>query len=129
MTLRRSTAELTREAQDWGTARPHVFLDYYTGYQPASSDTAPSGTKLVTFSKSGAYTGSTDGFSFGTAVGGVIARTSSESVYGTAVSSGTVGWARLRAYADAGTPGTLGVAKMELLKHNLSNGYHPTTFI
>jgi hypothetical protein len=106
VTLRRSTAELTREAQDWGDARPKVFLDYYTGYQPASADTAPSGTLLVTLSKSGAYSSANDGFSFGTATGGVIARTAAESVYGTAADSGTVGWARLRAYADAGTTNT-----------------------
>ena len=106
MTLRRSTAELTREAQDWGDARPYVFLDFYTGFQPASADTAPSGTKLVTFSKNGAYTGSSDGFSFGTAVGGVIAKNTSQTIYGTAGATGTVGWARLRAYADAGTTNT-----------------------
>jgi len=106
MTLRRSTAELTAEVQDWGDRRPHVFMDYYTGGQPASSDDAPTGNKLVTFSKGGLYTASTDGFSFGTASGGTRSRTPSESVYGTASGSGTVGWARLRAYADAGTTNT-----------------------
>jgi hypothetical protein len=106
MTLRRSTAELNREAQSWGTARADSFLDFYSGSQPASADAAPTGTLLVTFSVNGAYTGSSDGFSFGTAAGGVIARAPSESVYGTAADSGTVGWARLRKYADAGTYNT-----------------------
>jgi hypothetical protein len=116
MTERRSTAEKTANAQAWGDRRPHVFLDVYTGVQPFSADTAPIGTKLVTYSKNGLYTAATDGFSFGTAAAGVIARTNSETVTGTASATGAAGWARLRAYTDAGTTNTTDI------RHDFSCG-------
>lgn len=107
MTITRSTGELTREAQDWADARPHVFFDYFTGIKPSTADTATTGyTRLLTMSVGGLYTAATDGFSFGTAVGGVVSRTPSESVFGTAGASGTVGWGRLRTYTDTGASST-----------------------
>jgi len=107
---------LNREASAWATARSNVVIDYFTGVKPASADTAPTGsTLLVTLSKNGSTsttggTGATGGFSFATAAtGGVVIRTPSESVYGTAVASGSAGWARMRNADDWGTTNTTNI--------------------
>lgn len=62
MAIRRSTAlrEAIATQMPYSVAMGNGRIKYYTGAQPASADTAPSGTLLCTFTKSGGtYTGET----------------------------------------------------------------------
>ena len=71
-------------------------INVYTGSQPATADTAASGTLLYTLSLDGGATG----LSWGNAVAGVIAKVAGETWQGTAVAGGVAGW--FRTY-EAGT--------------------------
>lgn len=84
-------------------------LKIYTGYQPATADTAFSGTLLVTISlASGTFVSGApaNGLDFGEASAGVISKASG--VWsGVAIATGTAGWFRLYANpADAGGAST-----------------------
>jgi len=77
-------------AGTYGTAGT-AELKMYTGSQPANADAAPSGTLLCTISP----------VSWAQCTGGTSAI--SETVNGTAVTSGTTGWARFERIGAAGT--------------------------
>lgn len=74
------------------------FLDIYTGSQPASSDDAPIGTKLVTISNNSA--GTTLEFE-ASAASGAISKSASQTWSGAAIATGTAGWFRLRRHDDS----------------------------
>ena len=78
------------------------FADVYTGSQPASADTAPTGTLLGTYSVNHAGTGMT----WATAVAGVINKTGAENWQMQASASGAAGWIRFRLTGDLGTTNT-----------------------
>jgi hypothetical protein len=75
------------------------FIDIYSGTQPASADTAASGTKLVTLYSDGASAGLSWA---ATAPGGVQAKLASETWSGTVAATGTAGYFRLRAVNNPG---------------------------
>ena len=72
-------------------------VNIYTGSQPTSPDDAASGTLLVTISKNGG----SDGFEFGSASSGAIAKPVDETWEGTFAANGTMGWARLYEEGDS----------------------------
>lgn len=83
------------------------FIDVYSGVQPASGDIASTSyTLLATISNGGGGTGIT----FQDAASGITYGNDStpgtESWYGTVVSAGTAGWARLRTATDDGLAST-----------------------
>lgn len=86
MATRLSTATANTQVQ--ARANQYTAIDIYTGAQPATGNTAASGTLL----------GTVTGITFGTAASGSVAKTGTWST--TAVASGTAGWYRLR---DAGS--------------------------
>jgi hypothetical protein len=85
------------------TIMQDVFIDVYTGSQPASADAAPTGTKLWTATKG------SDGI---TALDvehehpGRVQKPVADTWGGTAVASGTAGWCRIRKAGDLGTLNT-----------------------
>jgi hypothetical protein len=89
----------------------HGVLEIYSGSQPATADTAESGTKLLRITvSSGAFSAGapTSGLLFGAPSAGVIAK-NSDVWSGVGLSTGTAGWWRLynNAYTTGG--GTSGV--------------------
>lgn len=102
MTIRRSTGCLNSLATHFGADFANVFLDFYTGSQPASSDDAPTGTKLVTFSVNHAGTGG----AWGTPAAGVIDKDPAEVWQGVGLANGAPGWWRLRLGSDTGVSST-----------------------
>jgi hypothetical protein len=72
------------------------LLDIYTGTQPASSDTAPTGTLLASVPLPASP--------WAAAASKAVAKQNTWSV--TAVGTGTAGYGRLRTAADAGTTNT-----------------------
>lgn len=75
------------------------FMNIYTGTQPASADSAATGTLLGTVSVNGGGTGVT----FDAAAAGVIAKAAAETWRFTGLADGTAGWFRL--WPAGGTPG------------------------
>jgi hypothetical protein len=73
------------------------FIDIYSGSQPASSDDAPIGTKLVTLSNNSGGTTLTFASS---AASGALAKEPSQVWSGSAIATGTAGWFRLRRHDD-----------------------------
>lgn len=73
------------------------FIDIYSGSQPASSDDAPTGTKLVTVSNNSGGTTLTLAAS---ASGGALAKEPSQIWSGSAIATGTAGWFRVRRNDD-----------------------------
>jgi len=72
-------------------------LDIYSGSQPTGSDSAETGTKLVSITlSSGAFVGgtATNGINLGEVSSGVLAKESGETWSGTAVATGVAGWFR-----------------------------------
>jgi len=89
----------------------HGVLEIYSGSQPATADTAESGTKLLRITvSSGAFSAGapTSGLLFGAPSAGVIAKTA-DVWSGVGLANGTAGWWRLydNAYTTGG--GTSGV--------------------
>ena len=77
-------------------------MDIFTGSQPASADYVETGTKLVRISSASGTT-NLDGLRFGTAVAGVLPRTTP--IWSGVVSvAGVAGWFRF--YGTTGTSGT-----------------------
>jgi hypothetical protein len=74
------------------------LINIYTGTQPATADSAATGTLLVTISESGSGTGLT----WEDAEDGSIVKNTSETWQGTAVAGGTAGW--FRCYESGGDP-------------------------
>jgi hypothetical protein len=119
MALRLSTA-LRNEVLDNGlnaTFNGHR-LDIYSGSQPTTADTAPTGTLLCTITLPADV--------FSAASGGTISKSGVWS--GTASATGTAGYARLRRTTDAGTTnttdiridGTLGTTGTDFIIDNAS---------
>lgn len=79
------------------------FIDIYSGSQPADADTAPSGTRLMTYSVN--HDGVTGG-TWGTAAAGVIDKTVAEAWQAIGAVAGSAGWFRVRLAGDAGTTNT-----------------------
>lgn len=76
------------------------FINIYSGPQPATADTASTGTLLGTASVNGGGTGLT----FDAAVAGVLSKAVAEAWKFTGVAAGTAGWFRF--YPAGGTPGS-----------------------
>ena len=76
------------------------FIYIYTGTQPSSANTAPSGTLIATFSNDG------DGITFDDAASGVISKAAAETWTATVSENGTAGYFRLAAAGDLGTTNT-----------------------
>lgn len=79
------------------------FIDVYSGSQPASADTAPTGTKLMTYTVN--HDGSTGG-TWDTAVAGVINKAAAEVWQAVGIVAGTAGYFRMRLAGDLGTTNT-----------------------
>ena len=80
------------------------FIDFYTGTQPATADTAVSGyTKIVTISNASS---ATVGLTWDDAASGAIAKKTGETWSGVCIASGTVGWGRVRTATDTGALST-----------------------
>lgn len=108
MTIRLSTALRTALAQALATGFANGVIEIRTGSQPATSDSAPTGTLLglVTLN-SGAFTpgSSTNGLTWGAASAGVASKSGVWSFNG--IADGTAGWFRFRANAvDSGASST-----------------------
>lgn len=87
----------TANTQVQARANQYTAIDVYTGAQPATGNTAASGTLLGTIT----------GLTWGTAASGSVAKSGTWST--TAVASGTAGWYRLRnAGATASEDGAFG---------------------
>jgi len=71
-------------------------LEIRTGSQPATADTAPSGTLLVTIKNGGAT-----GVTFDDSASAVISKAAAETWNGTCAATGTAGWFRLCLPTDA----------------------------
>lgn len=83
----------------------------YSGSQPASADTAESGTLLVTItSSSGAFVAGapSNGLEFEAPTAGVLPKSTTQTWSGTAAATGTAGWGRL--YDNAYTTGASSTA-------------------
>lgn len=110
MTVRLSTGLRTNLAGSTGFASTFAngVIEIYTGVQPASADSAVTGTLLGTVTlASGAFTpGSpTNGLTFGAAADGSVSKSGTWSFNG--VAAGTAGWFRLKGNAvDAGGAST-----------------------
>lgn len=86
------------------------FIDIYTGAQPASADSAASGTKLVTIYSDGTATG----ISFDAAAAdGVLAKAPAETWSGTILANGQAGWFRMREAGDSGTGASTTAARYD----------------
>lgn len=72
-------------------------INLYTGSQPTTADDAATGTLLVTLSKDGGA----DGFEFGSASAGAIAKQSGQIIEGTNLTGGTIGWGRIYEEGDS----------------------------
>jgi hypothetical protein len=105
MTLRISTGlrDDLLDTASLKTAMNLFFVDVYTGAQPGSADTAPSGTKLLTYTVGN--DGSTGG-TWGTASSGSLSKTAAETLQATGLAAGTAGWFRIRLSGDLGTTNT-----------------------
>ncbi|MEE4114405.1 MAG: hypothetical protein V2I40_16415 [Desulfobacteraceae bacterium] len=107
-------AATTRIVACDGGALKNVFQDgilkIYSGSQPASPDSAASGTLLlqITVSAGAFVAGAFDnGLEFGDAASGAIAKATGETWQGLGIAAGTAGWFRLCANAtDAGAAST-----------------------
>ena len=77
-------------------------INVYTGTQPATADTAASGTLLYTLTNND---DGTTGLTWGESVGGVVSKTTGEQWKGTAVAAGVAGW--FRCYEHGDTPASL----------------------
>ena len=110
MTIRFSTGLRNNLAGTTGFAATFAngVIEVYTGTQPATADSAVSGTLLGTVTlASGAFTPgtATNGLTFASASGGAVAKTGVWSFNG--VATGTAGWFRLKGNAtDAGGAST-----------------------
>lgn len=72
-------------------------INVYTGTQPASANTAASGTLLYTLTNND---DGTTGLTWGESVDGVVSKSSSEAWKGTAVAAGIAGWFRCYEFGD-----------------------------
>lgn len=102
MTIRFSTGLRNNLAGTTGFAATFAngVIEIYTGTQPATADSAVTGTLLGTMTlASGAFTpGSpTNGLTFATAANGAVSKTGTWSFVG--VAAGTAGWFRLKGNA------------------------------
>jgi len=110
MTVRLSTQLRNNLAGTTGFAATfeNGVIEIYSGTQPATADSAVTGTLLGTVTlASGAFTpGSpTNGLTWGTATGGTVAKSGTWSFNG--VAAGTAGWFRLKGNAvDSGVLST-----------------------
>lgn len=130
MTVRLSTQLRTNLAGSTGFAATFAngVIEIYSGTQPASADSAVTGTLLGTVTlNSGAFVPgvATNGLTFGAAANGAVSKSGTWSFNG--VAAGTAGWFRLKGNAaDAGAisttlprlDGSIAVAGADL---NLSN--------
>lgn len=78
-------------------------IKIYTGTQPSSADSAPSGTLLVTIDAGG---GDGTGVTWDDAASGVLSKDSAETWSGTCVATGTAGWARIVTTGDGAASST-----------------------
>lgn len=140
MTVRLSTQLRNNLVGSTGFAATFAngVINIYTGSQPATADSAATGTLLGTVTlSSGAFTDgvSTNGLTFGSPASGAVAKSGTWSFNG--VDDGTAGWFRLRGNAaDAGgssttlprLDGTIATsgADMNLSNINITTGA-PTT--
>lgn len=85
MTIRLNTAMRNTIADNIASIIGYATLKVYTGTQPATGDTAATGTLLVEITLQG----------FNAAASGQVTLSTASPVQGTAVASGTAGWARL----------------------------------
>lgn len=85
MTIRLNTAMRNTIADSIASIIGYATLKVYTGTQPATGDTAATGTLLVEITLQG----------FNAAASGQVTLSTASPVQGTAVASGTAGWARL----------------------------------
>lgn len=112
MTLRFSTGLRDNMLGGTGLADALAYgaINIYSGPQPASADSAVSGTLLMTISSSGAtFTpGATAaGLLFGAPSAGVVGKASAQTWSGAGLTAGTAGWFRFVGNAtDAGSGST-----------------------
>lgn len=112
MTIRLSTGLRTALMGTGGglsTVFANGIIEIYSGAQPASADSAVTGTLLGTVTKAGgAFTpgSATNGLTWGTAANGTASK-STDAWQFTGVADGTAGWFRLKGNAvDAGGSST-----------------------
>jgi len=87
------------------------FINIYTGTQPATADTAASGTLLATIYSNNPT--DTLGLNFDVpAVAGTISKAAGETWAGTALATGTAGWYRL--YEAGGNPAILSTTESRI---------------
>lgn len=119
MTLRTSTGHKNRmlgengvdtNANGFRGVYKNCVIDLYSGTQPATADSAATGTFLgrITLNSGGFAEGvATNGLEWDAPTGGTISKPTSDSWSGNAVAAGTVGWFRCRGNAaDDGTAST-----------------------
>lgn len=90
----------------WVDLFRNCVIDIYSGTQPSDADSAETGTKLVTITRSsGSFTPGTDtnGLNFGEVSSGVLAKEAGETWSGVGLANGTAGWFRI--YDNAKTTG------------------------
>jgi hypothetical protein len=106
MTLRVSTGlrNALLDTAALKTAMDDFFVDVYTGTQPGSADTAPSGTKLLTYTVGN--DGTTGGDWAASASSGALSKLSSQTLQATGLAEGAAGWFRIRLAGDLGTTNT-----------------------
>lgn len=78
------------------------FIDFYTGTMPAYADDTPVGNKLLTLYSDGVSIGLT----FDDSATGVLSKATAETWSGSGLTTGTIGWARLKTAGDSGTSST-----------------------
>lgn len=110
MAFRYSTADFNAFLTTLKTNYTNASLELYTGSQPASPDSAVTGTLVGRATQGGGAwsEGSpTNGLNFGDVASAQVDKAAAETWQFTCVNAGTIGWGRLRANAaDAGGSST-----------------------
>ena len=112
MALRLSTGlrQALLGSADFQTEFALSFINIYTGTQPATADTAASGTLLATIYSNNPT--DTIGVSFDAPVAGVVAKAVAQTWAGTALATGTAGWYRL--FEAGGNPAILSTTESRI---------------
>ena len=110
MTLKLGTTMRNLIADAMGTELASATLSVYTGSQPADPQATATGTKLVDITLT----------SFDTAASGVAALNTASPNEGTAVATGTAGWARLISASSRRIDGTVGTSGTDFIINTAS---------
>lgn len=120
MAVRFSTGlrDMMLGSADFKTAFTNGVLRIYSGAQPASADTAITGTLLLEVTVDGgafSHGSPTNGLNFDAPANGIISKAAAEAWKGTGLAAGVAGWARL-----SGNPLDSGGASTTLARMDMS---------